>query len=286
MIQPTPEVRRRREELRRARIEAHRLAARDRRPAYSERVVDKLKAASRAQREGHPILAKAYYREAWELDREDLEAHWRDQALSETMALAEVRGEVVEYEAVELKTVVRDADGTKLLDEDGSPVVHIETFSRLRLGDRGGGLEQALDKGWLEHPHGGPEADALYAIGEKYRDAYEVNEGRKSNQGGGDGGFGPKGPQLRIVEAGEFLAVTRAPLTSRQRRVLDLVCGDGHRCRRTAAIMQAGLPATIRALRGGLSAALEAWEAARRNHEAGETAERVRHVAGLIRRAR
>lgn len=286
MIQPTPEVRRRREELRRARIEAHRLAARDRRPAYSERVTATLKDANKAQRDGNTRLAKVLYAEAWRLDREDLYEHWRDQALTETMAIAEARGEVVEYEAVELKTVVRDEDGAKVLDEDGSPVVHIETFSRVRLGDRGGGLEHALDKGWLDHPHGGPEADALYAVGEKYRDAYEVTEGRKSNQGGAGGGFGPKGPQLRIVEAGEFLAVTRAPLTSRQRRVLDLVCGDGHRCRRAAAIMQAGLPATTRALRGGLSAALEAWEEARRNHEIGEAGERVRRVTGLIRRAR
>lgn len=286
MIQPTPEVRRRREELRRARLAARRLAARDRRPAYSERVVEKLKAAGRAQRAGNAEQARLLYREAYDLDREDLEAHWRDLALDETMTLAEARGELVEYEAYELKTVVRDEDGAKVLDEEGSPVVHIETFSRVRLGDRGGGLEQALDKGWLDHPHGGPEASELYAVGEKYRDAYEVNEGRKSNHGGAGGGFGPKGPQLRIVEAGEFLAITRAVLNKRQRRVLDLVCGDGHRCRRAAAIMHAGLPATTRALRGGLSAALEAWEEAKRNHEVGVAGERVRRVAGLIRRAR
>lgn len=282
----TEAVRRRMAELRRARVAQHRLAAKQKRPPYSERVQAKLAEAHQARISGAPVKAQELEREAWDMDREDLEAHWRQVAIDETVALALARGEDVAHETVELKTALRDGAGGLVL-KDGAPVVQIERFSRTVIRSRGGALEEALDKGWLQPPHGGPDPQALYDLGVRYRAAYEIAEGRTTNQGGeGGGGFGPKGPQLRVVEAGELLAITRRPLTARQRRVLDLAAGQDIRCRRVAAIMHAGFPSTQRALRGGLEAALEAWEEALRAKEVGEAAERVRRVTRIMRRAR
>lgn len=295
------------EELRRARLDQHQAAAKasPKRPPHSERVLAKLRAAQEALAEAEALRlrgakpaavkqrlsdARRLEREAGDMDREDLEATWRDGAIDETVRLAQRRGESVAHETFDLPMNVLDEHGAKLLHTSGplkgQPVVRHERITRTVLNDRGGGLEEALDKGWLALPHGGAEPGQLYEIGDKYGAAYEIDEGHKSNSGGGGGGFGPKGPQLRIVEAGEFLAITRAALTARERKVLDLVCGERMRLRRVATFMKAGFPATQRALRGGLEAALIAWECAKRDHLAGEAVARVKRGARILGRAR
>lgn len=303
-IPQTPEVKARLEELRRAKLAQHQAAAKasPKRPPYSERVQAKLHAAAEARdqarvfelRGNKPSAiqaqiaeAKRLEREAWEMDREDLEKAWRDGAISETVFLASQRGEEVDHETVDIPMEVRDQHGARVLHASGplkgQPIVRCERVTRTVLKSRGGGLEEARDKGWLDPEHTGPDPVELYQLGLKYREMFEIEEGHKSNAGGeGGGGFGPKGPQLRIIEAGEFLSITRGALTPRQRRVLDLVCGEDMRCRRVASFLKAGLPATTRALRGGLAAALEAWQDAKEHKTVGHAARRAKRAARAI----
>lgn len=116
-----------------------------------------------------------------------------------------------------------------------------------------GGLTQAFEDGHLEPVRGSLKATDTYEAGKRYRDAYEVAEGLTTSTGGG-GGFGPKAPQPRLVEAGEALKAMRAAITDRQRAVLDLVCGQDVRLRTAATQLHRGFPSTKLSLRGGLTA--------------------------------
>jgi DNA-directed RNA polymerase specialized sigma24 family protein len=132
--------------------------------------------------------------------------------------------------------------------------------------------------------------EKLYRTGISYREAFEIAEGQTSSGGeGGGGGSGPKAPQPRLIQAGEDLADMRKGLNPRQRKVLDMVCGLDMRVREAATAMRAGVPATERALRGGLAMAAASLAAQRQKREddgAESMVIRVRGAHGMIARAR
>lgn len=146
---------------------------------------------------------------------------WIKGSMAETADLAQARGEDVEWNA--------GGGGLRVLSR--------------------GGLYQAYRRGNLEPEHGPLNADDLYAAGKRYRDAYEAHVGHTSPSGGGAGGAAP---QVRVIEAGIKLAAMRDVLGSREREVLDLVCGEDIRVSDAAARLRRGVPSTVRALRGGL----------------------------------
>lgn len=147
-----------------------------------------------------------------------------DRSLAETVALAAARGEDVR--------------------KDGKT-------GRTRILSRGG-LCQAYEDRLIDPLHGPLSADDLYSAGKRYRDAYEVSEGLTTGRGGGSG-FGPKGPQPRMLEAAYTLAKMREKLSQRQIDVLDLVCGQDVRLRVAATELKRGFPGCRNSLRGGLA---------------------------------
>lgn len=199
---------------------------------------------------------------------------WLTGSLEETKQLAQARGEEVSTEVVEVEFDELDEWGAPLRHKRGSQkgakITRTERFVRMTIENRGGGIETAFEKGHLDGP--GPKSPHLQAVGQRYREAYEIVEAQTTNAGGGGSGAtgGARSPQLRVVIAGEVLAHMREDLTPRQRAVLDLVCGHDIRLRIAAAHLKAGFPATQRALRGGLIAALESLKRHREAREAGE----------------
>jgi len=149
---------------------------------------------------------------------------WLNQAEAETAELAKARGEDVGRTR---------AGGLRVLSR--------------------GGLTQAFEDGHLNHDHGRLTSLDLYEAGKRYRDAYETHEGQTTGQGGATG-FSARGPQVRVLEAGLLLEAMRAELTTRQRDVLDLVCGRDVRLRTAATELRRGFPSARNSLRGGLKA--------------------------------
>lgn len=189
---------------------------------------------------------------------------------------AKARGEEVTAHDVELAEVARDEYGARIIHRDGPnqglPVLKYSKQTRAR---KLTGIEHAAAEGYLEGGHGSNSADALKEIGRVYAEAYEVAVGGTSSSGEGAGGHGAKGPQLRIIEAGDRLGIMRAGLTRRQRDVLDLVCGQDMRAREAATHLKAGFPATERALRGGLEVCRANWAMAIKVGRVGAEAWRV-----------
>lgn len=300
-----------REQKRRAKLDEHRRAARllapIKDPPFSQEVVSHLRKAAQARRKAqaliatdakgnraeikrHETVAKQAEFKAAEVRKRELDAQWLDAALSEAVALAQARGEDVEQDIIEIATVVTDENGARLVhssgERKGEPVLRHEKITRITMGSRGGGVEHAFQRGDLDGGRGSPKAEALLQTGIDYGAAYEIDEGKLSSRGEFGGGFGPKGPQLRVVEAGEKLSKMRQGLSPRQRRVLDLVCGEKYRVRQAATMMKAGFPATARALRGGLALCMENWDAAKKAGEVGEAVERVRSRNRMLEKAR
>lgn len=227
----------------------------------------------------HLTAATALEHDARMIREREVNDRWLANATKETLDLAQLRGEDIDSETIELVTYPTDEHGARLRHKTGSRrgqvVTHVDRVTRAVIRSRGGGLELALEKGHLDGGPGSPKADVLFRTGDRYREAYEIDEGLKSNSGGGGGGFGPKGPQIRAVEAGEILAIMRSKLTPRELHVLNEVCGKGFRLRQVATDMGAGFPATARALRGGLRTAGEQVKAAGEQGRIGVAGERV-----------
>jgi hypothetical protein len=176
---------------------------------------------------------------------------------------ARARGEEITAGVVELAEVARDEYGARIIHRDGPsrglPVLKYDKQTRAR---KLTGIEHAFHAGYLEGGHGSNSQDALREVGLIYAESYEVAVGGTSSSGEGGTGYGAKGPQLRVIEAGDRLKIMRAGLTKRQRDVLDLVCGQDMRVREAATALKAGFPATERALRGGLETCRASWAAA------------------------
>lgn len=194
------------------------------------------KASVRSAIKAHEAIARRLLREAEDLARSEDDSAWFEAAIMETEGLALARGELVGRQT--------GAGGRS------GPLVMLS---------RGLGLEYARDNGYLAGAHGRDETDDLYATGQRYQAAYETVEGKVGKRGEGAGGFGPKGPQIRAVEAGQMLAVMRSDLGVKQRKVLDAVCGEGLGLDHAARVVCGmGAPALRNALRGGLRCALDA----------------------------
>ncbi|WP_374453609.1 hypothetical protein [Phenylobacterium sp.] len=73
-----------------------------------------------------------------------------------------------------------------------------------------------------------------------------------SSSGEGGGGFGPKGPQPRAIEAGQDYRDFCAGITEPQKTALDLVCGKSMRVGQAAAAMRADARTVRRLLVAGL----------------------------------
>lgn len=296
------------DEKRRRRVDEHRRAATlndpIRRPGISERVADKLEAAevardtaarlatrgakeNRKQISEHLRTARHLDMEAHALNAQEQDDNWRYGAVAESIGLALERGEDVEHETVEMETLVKGEFGEQLFhrkgDLKGLPVIQVDRVHRTVIRT---GLPHAYEKGHLAGGHGSPKASALFAIGCMYGEAYEVSVGLCGSNGDGSGGGGAKGPQVRIVEAGETLAIMRRGLTLRQLTVLDDVCGKGKRARQVATEMKAGFPATQRALRGGLGRVLDNWAEAMKEGEPGKAARRVKAAGRIVAKVR
>jgi len=232
----------------------------------------------------HEGAAKLYEREASDLRSRETNENWRRRATQESEDLAKNRGEAVVYEDIDIPTFVLDEHGARVYHKQGEmkglPVIVIERAMRTVIESRGGGLEQALTKGYLDGGRGAPKAEVLVETGARYREAYEISEALISSEGGGSGGFGPKGPQLRLVAAGEALAVMRRGLSARERTLLDLVCGQERRVRLIATQVGLGFPALCRTLRNGLRIAGENLKAAKKDRKDGTREDPVERVRG------
>lgn len=297
-----------REDQRRKRLAEHRRASSLnsslREPGVSERVLAKLKAAeaardivgrlsahgaerNRAQIGGQLARVRRLEMEAAALARQEEDARWLSDAMAETVGLAAERGEEVESETVEMVTYARGEHGEQLFHRTGAkkgqPVMLVERVHRAVIRT---GLGHALEKGHLQGGQGAPRGEALYAAGCMYGAAFEISVGRIASSGERGGGFGPKGPQVRIVEAGDRLQIMRRGLSARELRVLDLVCGEGLRARQVATAMSAGFPATVRALRSGLRTAMDNWAEAQKVRATGGAAQRIQRAAEIVGRVK
>jgi hypothetical protein len=165
--------------------------------------------------------------------RRRVTAAQRREARLETVALARGRGEDV---------------------DDRGPVTRM--LSRQ-------GIQQAYEDGHMTPAHGPLTADHLWTTARAYREAYEIARGLAGGEGGGGGGYGAKGPQIRLVEAGQALAIMQDSLTQRQVDVLDRVCGLDMRLREAATVLRRGFPSTKNSLISGLELATLSLRAAK-----------------------
>ena len=290
-----------REEKMRARLAEHRRASQlnaGMKPVeISEVVLDKIRAADEARETAmrlqtadpkgnrkaiaeHLNKAKRLDMEATAIRHADTEDAWRRSAELDTALTAIRHGVELVTEEVMIQTRVRGENGEQLYHRDGpnkgEPVMQTDRVSRTLVC---GGLAHAMAKGDLDGA--GPEPEVLFSIGRIYGEAYEISVGKLTAQGGG-GGSGPRGPQPRLVEAGETLVIMRRELTRRQYAILDLVCGEGLKAWQAAEKIGAGRPAAMTALRDGLMQALKNWTEAQKVGEQGRAVERVRAASRQI----
>jgi DNA-binding CsgD family transcriptional regulator len=255
-------------------IRASQISAPLRDPAFVARIgkVQAKLAAARAELADPPGLSDKQRRKAAKVAQQritDLTAELakisREEAdqdklygdAKETILLAAERGDDVTAYQAQTADFLRDAYGARVMERVklggqwvDRPVMAYSSGLRAR---KLTGIEHAKDAGYLGASW--RDAERLHAIGVDYRMAYEIVEGAASGEGEGGGCAGPKAPQPRVQEAGEKLADFRRELSPRQRRVLDLVCGEDMRLRECARAMAAHAETTQKALCDGLNRA-------------------------------
>lgn len=253
-----------------------------------------VKKADRRRVKGLEAIARRVERELDELRQQELAQAQLYGVASDQIIMARMRGEEVIAVEVETAEIARDEHGARIVHKRGTKKgLPVLVYDRGLRAKKLAGLEHAFVSGYLDGGRGASHPERLKGTGEAYGEAYEIDEGQRSGggamEGGGGGGFGPKGPQFRIVDAGFMLDEMRKGMGRRERRVLDLVCGQHMRAREAATIMGAGFPATVRALRAGLKLAGENWRAAlhRRKELGGESAsDQVRAAHEVLSRMR
>lgn len=120
--------------------------------------------------------------------------------------------------------VVRGIAETVSLSKPGS--LSVETVAGKPRARRIGGFLAALDRGVLDGCK--VSAEALYRMGELYRELYEIAIGQRGpDRENMTGGGGSRVPVVAI-EAGEKLSAMRTNMAPLQVGVLDIVCG--HDC--------------------------------------------------------
>lgn len=216
--------------------------------------------------------AQAHEEKADEIRRQELERNRLYGEARDPIIRAIMRGEDVVAREVEVAEIVRDEYGGRVVHRRGPSKglavmkYRIETRAR-----KLSGIQDALAKGHLEGSGRLWAPQELYDTGLMYGDAYEISVGLITNRSeGGGGGYGAKGPQLRLIEAGDHLKIVRRNLTPRQVATLDAVCGRHLRVREAAEEMHAGFPATLKALQGGLVRARSNWQHAIADGKAGQ----------------
>lgn len=170
---------------------------------------------------------------------------------------AKHRGELVAVQEVETAEIARDEHGARIINRRGSgrglPALVYSRHNRARLL---GGIQHAHAQGYLDNPRSGRGGDALLQVGEQYEQAVaDANPLKAVDPEASGGGSGPRGPQMKAIQASEWLKIARRGLSARELRVLDLICGEGHHAARAARLAGFGFQATLRALRGGLATA-------------------------------
>lgn len=202
------------------------------------------------------------------------------------------RGEFVQAKVAETADFARGEHGERIINR-GGPMRGLPAlvYSRGLRAKNLTGIDHAIACGHIAKlrakVRGVPPEEFLRRVAQDYGAAYIVVEGQATHAGEGGGGFKPKAPIPRQIEAGQVLADMRKGLTRRHRDVLDLVCGQGLRAREAADQLHAGFPATIRALVGGLKAAeLSRVVERERREQNGETSigAQVRAVNEALRR--
>lgn len=198
---------------------------------------------------------RALQREIRERRMAQLQAVDSSRAALEATVMASIRGEPIEEVDTLIVDWARDENGARKIVK-GNAVLVEERGRALRVANRTG-LALAYVSGHLDG--GAINADKLYDIGKRYREAFETI-GRAGNPDADGRNSTPSGkPSLGpgdvLLIAAKTLGTLRRGLTARQRQVLDMVCGQDFAVKATAVRMRAGLPATKRALVAGLSMA-------------------------------
>ncbi|MEI6439039.1 MAG: hypothetical protein WCO83_02430 [Alphaproteobacteria bacterium] len=198
--------------------------------------------------------------------------------------MAIIRGEEVDAQDVKTAEFARDEHGARIIHRSGPnkgmAVLKYASGTRAR---KLTGLDHALAKDHLAGARPKPAPEALYEIGLRYGEAYEIAIGQTTNRPeGGGGGFGPKGPQLRVIEAADMLTIMRKDMTTRQLSVLNLVCGHQMRLREAATSLGYGFPAARNALKAGLALAMGNVARAREEGRTGAEMKRVRAGAKMM----
>lgn len=209
--------------------------------------------------------------QAEKLRRAELEQDRLYGEAKEPILMAKARGAEIIAGDVEIAEVARDEHGARIIQRrgpnKGMPALIYTRATRAKKLD---GIEHAFYRGHLS-THGQVAAERLLSVGLAYQGAVAAANPLKAVDPGATGGGGcePGSPLVKANEAAEWLRIARKELSPRQRAVLDKVCGEGFTVGAAAGEMRAGVPATARALRGGLAQAAESHRTARAKGEAG-----------------
>jgi len=163
------------------------------------------------------------------------------------------RGEILQAHEAETAEIKRDDYGAKVVHRSGkNRGIAIFMYSRAVRVKKLTGVQHAFAAG---HLGDGPDADRRLAVGQHYGEVFEVVQGMTSSGGEGGGGYGPKGPQPRVIEAGQDYRDFTAGITERQKDALDHICGRSMRLGQAAVAMGADPRTVRRLLVSGLDAA-------------------------------
>lgn len=173
---------------------------------------------------------------------------WAANAVSESEALAEIRGEQVSRIETEVSDWERDAHGG-MVRFRGQPRLKTERARTPRILR---GLALAFERGALD---GAPASgDRLYEVGKRYGRSFErANSLRTPDPNAVKVDHSKPEPERSIAaEAIDDLTSMRSGLDGEQEIVLDLICGLDHTITQTAAIMGGRKSTAEERLRMGL----------------------------------
>lgn len=206
----------------------------------------------KAKRRGLEALIATISRRVEAARKDQLDRVYAAEAVAETVGLAVARGEEVAEVETEVSDWARDEHGA-MIRARGKPTLKTEKARAARMVSRSG-FAAAWERGALDGAK--VSGDRLYELGKKYRRAVERVEGRRTpNRDAPKVDCGEaRNEQDRDLqaEAAADLAWMRAGLTSRERLVLDMVCGLDHSVRATEGVLRMDRRTVTVALRSGL----------------------------------
>lgn len=226
--------------------------------------------------------ARQLDQKASDLRRTELEQDRLYGDAKEPIIRAKLRGEEIQAADVEIAEIARDEHGARIIQRRG-PYKGLPAliYTRSTRAKKFAGIEHAYFSGHLQGVGGLPSPEALRAVGLQWGQAFVIVCGQAGRTGEGGGGYGPKAPQPRMVEAGEARAImagtlqrpglTLTRLTQRQVDLLDDVCGREIVLRDVAAT-RGLVPALKRRLRLSLATAMGNMVLARERGEVGKAA--------------